>query len=130
VGHVHPDENIDREFSLLKMVELINAEVGKEATRLKREEQRQLKKGLSALAVVAGARPALNADGGGQPDFRLGMLVGRGWSSVGPLRVGGDILQIVAGFLSWGVKLQRTWMANEGKESVNDWHFSPTVNSS
>jgi hypothetical protein len=107
------------------MAELINAEVGKEATGLKREEQRQLKKGLSALAVVAGARPALNADGGGQPDFRLGVLVGRGRASVGPLRVGGDILQIVAGYLSWGVELQRTWMTHEGKKSVNDCHFPP-----
>jgi WD40 repeat protein len=115
---------LDPQFRLGHMEELINKEVGKEVARLKREEQRQLKKGLSALAVVAGARPAHNSDVGGAPDFRLGVPLGRGRSSAGLLRAGGDILQIVAGFLSWGMELQRTWMAHEGKR-VNDCHFSP-----
>jgi WD40 repeat protein len=105
----------DPQFSLLHVAELINKEVGKEAARLKREEQRHLKKGLCSLAVVAGARPAHNGDGGGAPDFRPGVPLGRGRSSAGLLHVGGDILQIVAGFLSWGMELQRTWMAHEGR---------------
>jgi WD40 repeat protein len=50
--------------------------------------------------------------------------LGRGRSSAGLLHAGGDILQIVAGFLSWGMELQRTWMAHEGK-GVNDFRFSP-----
>jgi hypothetical protein len=87
--------------------ELINTEVGKEVTRLEREEQRQLKKGLCALGVVAEGRGA-NNNGGRAPDFRLGVPLGRGRSSIGLLCAGGDIFQIVAGFLSWGVEVQRT----------------------
>jgi WD40 repeat protein len=117
-------KKIDPKFSLLHMEELINTEVGKEVARLKREEQRQLKKGLCALAVVAGARPAHNVDGGGAPGFRLGVPLDRGRSSAGLLHAGGDILQIVVGFLSWGVELQRTWMAHEGQQ-ITESHFSP-----
>jgi WD40 repeat protein len=115
-------QELDPEFSLSHLADLVNTEVGKEAARHKREQQQQLKKGICALAVVVGARPARN--GGGASDFRLGAALGKGRSGTGLLHAGGDILQLVAGFLSWGVELQRNWMAHEGKH-VTECHFSP-----
>ena len=96
-------QKVDPQFSLSRMAKPTNTEAGKEAARLKREERAAAtEKRAHALAVVAGARPAHNVDGGGPLEFRLGVPLGRGRSSVGLLHAWGT--EVPCSELGWRVR--------------------------
>ena len=94
--------------------------VAQEAIHQKREEQRQLQRSLCALA--SGARPAHEAGwAGARLACRRRPAAPAAYT--GLLKVGADVLQIVAGFLAWEMRLRRSWIAHTF--AVNDCHFSP-----
>jgi WD40 repeat protein len=88
------------------------------------ELDREQEQDLSALAVVAGARPGDSCGlRGRRSAFRLAEAACSYRARTGLLKLGSDVLEIVADFLSFGMRLQRSWSSGG---VICACHFPPS----